>query len=226
MKKILLISICLFICLFSACSQSKNKEHQMKYLALGDSYTIGESVKQSERWPVVLIDRLRTTGFDIADPKIIATTGWTTGELIEGIRKDGTHEQYDLVSLLIGVNNQYRGYDIEVYKKEFKQLLDQAITFSGNKKNRVFVVSIPDYGKTPFGQEKDPEKIAEELDIYNKINREISEEAGVKYFDITPISRKADLDPELVASDELHPSAKMYEQWVNLIEKEVEYMLK
>ncbi len=196
----------------------------LKFLALGDSYTIGESVATAERWPVVLAERLKEKGVSIEVPEIIATTGWTTDELKDGIEKAGPEGSYDLVSLLIGVNNQYRGYDTAVYEKEFRELLNIALGFA-EKRSRVFVVSIPDYGVTPFGKEKDPKKISQEIDLYNQINKDLSSKAGVQYFDITGISRQAADDPELVADDGLHPSGKMYRQWVNIILPGVEKML-
>ncbi|MDN5211105.1 SGNH/GDSL hydrolase family protein [Fulvivirgaceae bacterium BMA12] len=196
----------------------------LKFLALGDSYTIGESVDTAERWPVVLAERLKEKGLSIEMPEIIATTGWTTDELKQGIEKARPNGSYELVSLLIGVNNQYRGYETAVYEREFQELLDIAISFA-TKRSRVFVVSIPDYGVTPFGKEKDPEKISQEIDLYNEIKKNLSAKARVQYFDITGISRQAAHDPELVAGDGLHPSGKMYRQWVDIILPGVEKML-
>lgn len=187
------------------------------FLALGDSYTIGEAVKEEERWPVLLVRKLQKEGISIAEPEIIATTGWTTDELQAAIQKQGPLQNYDLVSLLIGVNNQYRGFPIENYRKEFNALLEQAIGFAAGKEERVVVLSIPDYGVTPFAADKNPEKIARELDEYNQLSREISEKRGVKWFDITPGSRLALKDDSLIAEDGLHPSGKMYRQWVDQI---------
>ena len=197
----------------------------LKFLALGDSYTIGEKVKPEERWPVVLAEKLTAAGIAVNPPEIIATTGWTTDELKKGIEEARPKGNFDMVSLLIGVNNQYRGYDTAVYKKEFQELLDTAITFAANLSSRVFVVSIPDYGVTPFGQKKEPEKISREIDLYNKINKELAERSSVKYFDITGISRQAGNDPEMVAADGLHPSEKMYRQWVEHILPGIREML-
>lgn len=197
----------------------------LKFLALGDSYTIGEKVKPEERWPVVLAEKLTAAGIAVNPPEIIATTGWTTDELKKGIEEARPKGNFDMVSLLIGVNNQYRGYDTAVYKKEFQELLDTAITFAANSSSRVFVVSIPDYGVTPFGQKKEPEKISREIDLYNKISKELAERSSVKYFDITGISRQAGNDPEMVAADGLHPSEKMYRQWVEHILPGIREML-
>ena len=186
------------------------------YLALGDSYTIGEAVDKSERWPVQLSNRLVKDGINISKPKIIATTGWTTDELIEAIDKESIKDDFSLVSLLIGVNNQYRGYPIKQYKKEFEDLLTLAIGFASNKPENVFVLSIPDYGVTPFSESKklDANKIAKELDDYNAIAKKICKDNGVPFVDITPGSKKARNDRSLIASDGLHPSGIMYSQWV------------
>ena len=193
----------------------------VSYLALGDSYTIGQSVPASERYPVLLAKELKEEGYEVEGPKIIATTGWTTGDLKRGIENaDIENEKYDLVSLLIGVNNQYRGMSLEEYKKEFRDLLLQSIAFANGDKDKVFVVSIPDYGYTPFGKNRQQE-ISAEIDAFNAANREITESMGVKYFNITPISRNGLSDPELVAEDDLHPSGKMYQQWVDLMKEEV-----
>ena len=186
------------------------------FLALGDSYTIGESVDIKERWPVQLAHRLRDDSIKV-DPVIVATTGWTTDELISGIVKSDAQGPYDMVSLLIGVNNQYRGYPVDQYEKEFKQLLDQAIEFADGNPYHVMVVSIPDYGMTPFAKKKllDADKISKELDNYNAIAEKISKLRDVKFINITPTSRGAADDPSLIASDGLHPSGKMYTLWVD-----------
>lgn len=186
----------------------------LRYLALGDSYTIGEAVAESDRWPVQLADSLREKGIAIDPPQIIARTGWTTGELRTGISNTNPQGPFDLVSLLIGVNNQYRGFSLTQYETEFAQLLSQAIAFAGGDKSRVFVVSIPDYGQTPFGQGRDPERIARELDAFNAAAQGICLTQGVDFFNITPISREGLAKPELVAADGLHPSGIMYRRWV------------
>ncbi len=196
------------------------------YLALGDSYTIGESVAISERWPVQLAARLLDKGISVKSPKIIATTGWRTDELKAAIESDNELlEQYDLVSLLIGVNNQYQGKSVESYSPEFEELLQIAIKLAGGNADRVFVVSIPDYGKTPFGAEKENE-IEKAINDYNQVNRDISKKYKVAYFNITPISRLAKKHADLTAKDTLHPSGKMYTQWVDLMLNKVAKMLK
>ncbi len=194
-------------------------QQPIKYLALGDSYTIGESVTETERWPVQLAEALRKKGRSIEAPKIIATTGWRTDNLGNAINIANLKPEYGLVSLLIGVNNQYQGKPIDQFRKEFEELLNVAIRLAQGKKENVFVVSIPDYGYTPFGKANQP-KISKELDDYNSVSKNITGKYGVKYFYITDISRKGFDDPSLVASDGLHPSGKQYGQWVDLILKE------
>ena len=191
--------------------------NDLKYLALGDSYTIGEAVSAEDRWPHLLVKKLKEKDVFFNPPEIIAVTGWTTAELKEGISKKKPESNYDLVSLLIGVNNQYRDYDIEVYKKEFLQLLEYAIHFANNKKEHVFVVSIPDYGVTPFAVEKDPEKIALEIDEYNSIAKTICQSIEIPFIDITQVSKQAKSDMEMNASDGLHPTGKMYKLWTDEI---------
>ncbi|AWV98751.1 lysophospholipase [Arcticibacterium luteifluviistationis] len=207
-------------------SEIDNKNGSISYLALGDSYTIGERVATDERWPVQLVEKLQANNIAINSPQIIAKTGWTTAELDNGINAVNPQNTYDLVSLLIGVNNQYRGLSSASFKPEFEALLTRAIGFAGGNKSKVFVVSIPDYGVTPFGQKGEPEKIAKQIDEYNKIQEDICAARGIVYFDITPISRNAKTDLGLVAEDGLHPSAKMYGQWVDLMLNDVLSLVK
>ncbi|MFN3848293.1 MAG: SGNH/GDSL hydrolase family protein [Spirosomataceae bacterium] len=204
---------------FSCQSQNINLPIKgLSYLALGDSYTIGESVEEAQRYPVQLATELNKIGIAVIAPKIIAKTGWTTDELKAGIERANIQGQtYDMVSLLIGVNNQYRGRDAEQYRKEFIGLLNDAIAFAGGKTSRVFVVSIPDWGVTPFGKKSGRTTVSKEIDLYNAINKEETLRKGILYIDITPISRVADTDISLIAEDGLHPSGKMYKQWVDKI---------
>jgi lysophospholipase L1-like esterase len=204
-----------------------NIENQktLRYLALGDSYTIGESVAESERWPVYLAARLASEGYSIETPKIIAKTGWRTDQLQEAIEADGAIGEWDLVSLLIGVNNQYQGKTVESYEIEFNRLVQMALKLAGGNADKVFIVSIPDYGKTPFGAAK-ATQIAKELKAYNKVNKAIAKEYDIQYFNITPISEKAKNDLELVADDTLHPSGKMYKAWVDMMFNKVLKMVK
>jgi lysophospholipase L1-like esterase len=184
------------------------------FLALGDSYTIGEGVDSMARWPVGLARALRASGVPIRDPVVVARTGWTTQELSAGIDQAGVYGTHDLVSLLIGVNNQYRGRDLEEYRSQFAALLGRAVEFAGGDPERVLVLSIPDWGVTPFAQGRDRERIASEIDAFNEVNRRESEVAGARYVDVTGISREAVWRPELLAEDGLHPSGAMYELWV------------
>lgn len=184
----------------------------LRYLALGDSYTIGESVEEAERFPNQLAALLADEGFSV-EVKIIARTGWTTDELWQGIQKEDITPPYDMVSLLIGVNNQYRGRDIEEYREGFIFLLNKAIEYAGGDVKRVIVFSIPDWGVTPFAAGRNTTQIASEIDAFNQVNLEESQKAGAHYVDVTPVSRKAEEDPTLVAGDGLHPSGKMYSEW-------------
>ena len=185
----------------------------IRYLALGDSYTIGESVAENERWPNQLAAMLSAQNLK-AEVTIIARTGWTTAELWQGIQANPPQGTYDLVSLLIGVNNQYRGYSVDEYREEFRFLLNKSIEYAGGDANRVIVLSIPDWSVTPFAIGRRVDLISNEIDLYNAINREETESAGAHYVDITPISRDALEDKSLLAFDGLHPSAQMYKLWV------------
>lgn len=189
----------------------------VRYLALGDSYTIGEAVDASERFPVQLAASLRKRNFDIAEPLVIARTGWTTDELNAAIDTENPQGSFDVVTLLIGVNNQYRGRSADNYREEFKSLLRRAIGFAGGEPSRVIVVSIPDWGAMPFAEGRDRKKIATEIDTFNGINWEESVRAKTHYVDITAISREAVRLPELIASDGLHPSGTQYHYWVEVI---------
>jgi lysophospholipase L1-like esterase len=202
-------------------AQNINSKEKNRFLALGDSYTIGESVAEDQRWPIQLVRMLEKTGKEYARPQIIATTGWRTDDLKNAIKAAELSKDFDMVSLLIGVNNQYQGKSAESYAPEFEALLNIAIGLAGSDKSKVFVVSIPDYGYTPFGREKQ-EAISKAIDEFNAVNRAITEKYGVKYFYITDISRKGFTDPELVATDGLHPSGKMYGEWVKVIKEGLE----
>ena len=189
----------------------------LSYLALGDSYTIGESVPESGRWPVQLATGLRAKGIAVADPRIVARTGWSTDELWSAMDGADLAPSYDLVSLLIGVNNQYRGWALDQYRGEFARLLKRSIDLAGGRPDRVFVLSIPDWGVTPFGQSsgRDRERIARELDAFNAEAAAQCKAAGVAFVDITAISREADPVGTSVAADGLHPSAQQYARWAH-----------
>jgi lysophospholipase L1-like esterase len=189
---------------------------EMRFLALGDSYTIGEGVDEGDRWPVQLAELLRERGIDVGDPRIIARTGWTTDELSAAIDDADPRGPYALVSLLIGVNNQYRGRDAEEYRAQFTGLLRRAIGFAGGDASRVIVLSIPDWGVTPFADGRDRAGIAAEIDAYNAIARDEARRAGARWIDITPQSRAAGADPAFLVSDGLHPSGRAYAEWARL----------
>lgn len=191
-----------------------NQQNTSKtFLALGDSYTIGQNVPSNDNFPNQTVQLLKGQGFDFKPAEIVATTGWTTDELQNNINNRSFTPPYTIVTLLIGVNNQYRGRPVDTYKPEFENLLKQAIQFAGGKADHVFVLSIPDWGVTPFASGRDRDQIAREIDEYNAANKNISENYKVLYIDITPWTREAANDLTLVASDGLHPSGKEYKRW-------------
>ena len=212
------------ILLIVSCQGTSNME-SYTYLALGDSYTIGESVPLESSFPFQVYERLNNDGLDMAKPVIIAKTGWTTDELQDAIDPEALTPPYDLVTLLIGVNNQYRGRDIHNYNIEFKDLLQQAIMLTGGEPENVIVISIPDWGVTPFAANRDRETISKEIDEFNRINYTHAQEAGVHYVDVTGISRTAKADSALIADDGLHPSIRMYTLWTEKIVPQAKALL-
>ena len=190
----------------------------LPYLALGDSYTIGEAVPEAGRWPVQLAAGLRAGGIALDDPRIIATTGWSTDELSAAMDAAEPLGHHEFVSLLIGVNNQYRGWNVGEYRVEFVDLLERAIALAGDRPGRVLVLSIPDWGVTPFGQAsgRDTAGISRQLDDFNAAAADECAAHGVAFVDITPVSRERGAEPEMVAEDGLHPSAAMYAEWTHL----------
>ncbi|MBO0929944.1 SGNH/GDSL hydrolase family protein [Fibrella sp. HMF5036] len=184
-----------------------------RYLALGDSYTIGESVGEADRWPVQLAGLVRAKGVNLANPTIIARTGWTTAELADAIASSGNTNTYDLVSLLIGVNNQYRGQDIERYRTEFRQLLQTAIRFANGRSERVVVLSIPDWGQSPYAKDRDRNLIGNQIDTFNNTAKQSCEQASVTFIDITDLTRKAGTDATQYAPDGLHYSGLQMRLW-------------
>lgn len=187
---------------------------EVRILALGDSYTIGEGVAVEDRWPMQLATLLRARGMRVAEPKIIAKTGWTTDELAAAIDDAEPAGTYDIVTLLIGVNNQYRGRSVDEYRSQFRALLARAIGFAGGKPSHVVVLSIPNWGQTPFAAGRDRARIALDIDAFNDVNRDESARVGARYLDITPISGRAATETDMVVGDKLHPSARMYAEWV------------
>jgi len=198
------------------------------WLALGDSYTIGEALPLHECYPYQALQLLRRAGYRFSAPEIIARTGWTTGELQEHIHQTQFQPPYDIVSLLIGVNNQYRGYSPDGYRTEFESLLQQALSFSGNRPRRVFVLSIPDWGATPFavGRPGGPQAINTAIDLFNGHNKTIADQYGVHYLNITPGSREAATDHSLLAADQLHYSGKEYGRWAGVLVNAIKDALK
>ncbi|MBB4638419.1 lysophospholipase L1-like esterase [Longimicrobium terrae] len=188
----------------------------MRYLALGDSYTIGEGAAEADRWPVQLAGLLHVRNVEIEEPRIIAVTGWTTDELSTAIDQENPRGPFALVSLLIGVNNQYRGRGAEEYRVQFAALLQRAIGFAGGDAGRVIVLSIPDWGVTPFAEGRDRAQIATEIDLFNRINREETQRLGARYVDITPQSRAIAGTPGAFAPDGLHYSGTTYAEWARL----------
>ncbi len=185
-----------------------------KYLALGDSYTIGTSVSEIESYPVQTVTLLKAQGVNVS-VDIIATNGWTTGELLHAVKDQPVTNDFDAVSLLIGVNNQYQGRSLDEYKEQFTTLLKRSIELAGGKANHVFVISIPDYSVTPFAKFRDTAAIAAEIDTFNEANKMIAASYKVNYLYITDDSRKAAQDPSLVASDGLHFSGREYSVWAS-----------
>ncbi len=189
----------------------------IRYLALGDSYTIGTGVQPVDSWPWQLISALRSEGFALADPVIIAQNGWTSADLLDGINHTNLQPGFDLISLLIGVNDQYRGYPLAHYRKVFAELIDSAIYLCGNNPEKIVVLSIPDWGVTPFAAGRRRAEIAAEIDAFNDANRMSSQCAGCQYIDVTHLSRAYGGEPSLLVDDGLHPNEEFYRQWIALV---------
>lgn len=189
----------------------------IRLLALGDSYTIGEGVAPGQRWPALLARRLRDGGVESADPIIVARTGWTVAELESGIDQAAPSGTFELATLQIGVNDQFRGYPVNDFVDEFAAMLERAVGFAGRVPGRVIVLSIPDWGVTPFAAGRDRDRIATEIDAFNRVVAAESGRRGAGFVDVTPISRRAADDPGLLAGDGLHPSGEMYSLWVDLV---------
>ena len=196
-----------------------DKKRPITLLALGDSYTIGEAVEVESRWPNQLANLLQPTSVSLDSPHIVAKTGWTTSELKAGIDAETLLEHYDFVTLLIGVNNQYRGLSVDNYRQELSNLIDFALTKNGQQPRRLILLSIPDWGVTPFAEGRDREKIAADIDLFNFVKRQESTRAKTHFVDITDITRQANSpNSPLLAEDGLHPSAVMYHQWAKRVQ--------
>jgi lysophospholipase L1-like esterase len=199
------------------------------YLALGDSYTIGEQVLPGDNFPnqtIALLNKTTDEIYHFAALEIIATTGWTTDELNEAINAANISKTYDIVSLLIGVNNQYRGRPVHNFEIEFEQLLQRAIGFANNEAHHVFVLSIPDWGVTPFAEGRNRETIAAEIDAYNNVCKIIAERFNTNYIDITTAQRADGNKDEFLAEDKLHPSGKEYKKWAAQLAAQVKIEFK
>lgn len=206
-------------------SDMEKTDSTFYYLALGDSYTIGEGVEERERFPVQLVEKLNEAGFKMQPAKIVARTGWTTAQLANAINKEDLRKSYNLVTLLIGVNNQYQGRSANEYRNEFRNNLQTAIKYANYKSENVIVISIPDYGVTPYGKIRGMEKTAKEINEFNAINLQETQLTNARYVEITEISREALNDASLIANDGLHPSGEMYRRWVLKIFPEAKEIL-
>ena len=226
LQSAILFGILFFISVPAFSQQKKDSMHIYNYLALGDSYSIGEAVLLHQNFPYQAVQILRNAGYDFQAPEIIAKTGWTTDELEEAARHYRFLPKYDFVTLLIGVNNQYRGRQAIEYKQQFEALLQRSIELANGKKEHVIVVSIPDYSVTPYAEKSDREKIAREIDVFNGINKALSIQYKVQYVEITEGSREAANDASLLAADGLHPSEKEYAKWAARVAEAIVSQLK
>lgn len=197
--------------------ESKDPSLVQGYLALGDSYTIGESVDEEDRWPVQLIEQLALQNYTVNDPLVIAETGWTTANLKRGINSINITRTFDIVTLQIGVNNHFQGRSILEFQIQFRELLIQAITLAKNRPENVIVVSIPDWGVSPFANGVERSKISEEIDAFNRVKKQETLSRNAKFVDITTLSRLALNNSKFIASDNLHFSEEMYTLWVEEI---------
>ncbi len=205
----------LFILLYFP-AKSEFVQDTIRFIALGDSYTIGQSIDKSDRWPNQFIDSLFELGFDIEKNDILATTGWTTGKLLQALNDSDLIQDYNLVSILIGVNNFYQNQPVGTFRLELSKIIDFALTLTNQDTSALFLMTIPDYGYTPFG-ESQKDVISENTNLYNQIKDSTAKEYGIRLVNITPISRNGIIDPDLVANDGLHPSEKQYRLWVNMV---------
>lgn len=215
-KQILFLFLFLLLPIASYCQRDS-----ISYLALGDSYTAGTSESLINGWPYQLVEIFNKRKVPVKTPKIVAQPGWTTTDLIKSIKSQHLEPKYDLVSLLIGVNNQYKGKPLDIFKLEFQELLNTSIALAQGKPENVFVLTIPDWSVTPFARFRDKEKIVRELETYNTLIGEETKKRQVQLIDITKISRNAAVNPSWVASDSLHPSKKMYKAWAKKISKSI-----
>ena len=210
----------------STTNMDTTKTSEFTWLALGDSYTIGESVNEDERFPAQTVALLKNENLFITPPQYIATTGWTTLDLLNAIASQKPQGPFDIVTLLIGVNDQYQHFDTGGYRVHFNECLANAIALAGNKPDRVFVLSIPDYSVTPFAANSDTTEIRKEIDEFNGINKGVTLSLNISYTDITPFTREVKTDASLIAPDGLHPSGKEYAKWAAVLAPEIEKFLR
>ena len=208
-----------------AVNENRDNKHY-SFLALGDSYTIGQSVTETGRFPAQTQARLTAEGRSVNRLTYIAATGWTTTDMQNAIVQQNPQGPFDIVTLLIGVNDQNQQKDTTGYSTRFTGLLQSAVQLAGNKSSHVFVLSIPDYSVTPYGSIDDTILIRKQIDLFNSINFRVSNTYGIRYTDVTPVSREALNDASLIAKDSLHPSEKMYSKWVDLLEPKIRQLLK
>lgn len=230
----LIILICTILC-FTSCQKKSSPSaiipqpvaapNGKTYLALGDSYTIGQNVQLAERFPYLLTTSLRNAGYMFSEPNYIAATGWTTANLENAIGAENPPATFDIVTLLIGVNDQYQRKDTAEYRIRFTQLLHTATILAGNRPARVFVLSIPDYSATPFVPNNEKARVSREIGWFNDINKQVTLQNKIVYVDITPLSRDANTDASLLANDGLHYSAKEHQKWVDLLAPSVKKVL-
>ena len=191
-------------------------DSKLSFLALGDSYTIGEGVNENERWPNQFVEVAYENGLDFEKPEIIAETGWKTFDLLNAISQTNFTQKYDYVSLLIGVNNQFNSRSIDEFEEDLNKLMDKMNSLKKSNGN-IIIISIPDWGYTPFGNSYNREKISSEINLFNNSLITFANSYGLKYVDVTEISRRALNESNLLASDNLHPSGLMYLEWAKKI---------
>jgi len=224
MIKIILIPICIWLCISctkpnwgTASTAPTNRvtsfQDSVHYLALGDSYTIGASVEREVNFPNQTFQLLKSAGFKTGSLQIIAKNGWTAEDLISAVATTNKRSNYQVVTLLIGVNNQYQGRPSKEFEPSFLSLLKSAIALTGNRPKRVFVISIPDWGITPFASGRDRKEVANEIDAYNLVCEKNAKAQGANFINITDAYRLDGAKPDYLSSDGLHPSKLEYTKW-------------
>lgn len=194
-----------------------NHQEVLQMLCLGDSYTIGEGIEQGKTWPFLLKEKLNVAGIKMNDPEIIARTGWTTGELLQALEEKNIRKEFDVVTLLIGANNQFRGYSLDIFSEELEKLIQQAVRLAGTRKERVFLISIPDWSTTPFAEDRDRRKISSEIVLFNEEQKKLAQKYELTYINIFDLSGSLSSDSSMLAEDGLHPSGRQYERWTEVM---------